>query len=132
MAEIKNRTLEYLKARGLTKQNFCEKTGISYPNMTGKSLKSEFGGDQIYEILCNFPELNPDWLLLGRGEMLRPANQQVGNISHSTAVGVNVSGNGININQDQQQLLSLIAQQQQTIARQADTIADLTALLKTK
>lgn len=71
MAKIKNRTLEYLKASGITKQDFCEKTGISYSNMVGKSLQSELGGDQIYEILHNFPDLNSDWLLLGRGEMLR-------------------------------------------------------------
>lgn len=55
----------------ITKQEFCEKTGISYANMVGNSLKSEFGGEQITSILMNFPTLNPDWLLLGKGEMLR-------------------------------------------------------------
>ena len=72
MAKIKDRTLEYLKVSGITKQEFCEKTGISYSNMVGKSLQSELGGDQIYEILQKFPDLNSDWLLLGRGEMLKP------------------------------------------------------------
>lgn len=76
MAKIKDRVIEYLKINGITKQDFCEKTGISYANMTGKSLQSEFGGDQIYEILQNYPELNPDWLLLGKGEMLRSDAQK--------------------------------------------------------
>ena len=71
MAKIKDRIIEYLKINGITKQDFCEKTGISYANMVGKSLQSEFGGEQIYEILHKFPELNPDWLMLGKGEMLR-------------------------------------------------------------
>lgn len=71
MARIKDRVIEYLKIRGITKQNFCEKTGISYANMVGKSLQSELGGDQIYEILYSFPDINPDWLLLGKGDMLR-------------------------------------------------------------
>ena len=118
MAKIKDRALEYLKVSGITKQEFCEKTGISYANMVGKSLQSELGGDQIYEILQKFPELNSDWLLLGRGEMLRPASQSVGNISHSTAVGVNVNGNDINISYDP--LLP-------TVESLSDSVAKLTA-----
>ncbi len=65
--------------------------------MVGKSLRSELGGEQIYEILQRFPDLNSDWLLLGRGEMLRSLGQNVGNITHGTAVGVNVNGNDISI-----------------------------------
>ena len=126
MAKIKDRTLEYLKVSGITKQEFCEKTGISYSNMVGKSLQSELGGDQIYEILQKFPDLNSDWLLLGRGEMLRSATQSVGNIAHSTAVGVNVNGNDINISNNTQQLVDTIARQAETIARQAAIIDRLT------
>jgi len=107
-----------LKVSGITKQDFCEKTGISYSNMVGKSLQSELGGDQIYEILQKFPDLNSDWLLLGRGEMLRSASQSVGNISHSTAVGVNVNGNDINISYDP--LLP-------TVESLSDSVAKLTA-----
>lgn len=118
MAKIKDRTLEYLKVSGITKQEFCEKTGISYSNMVGKSLQSELGGDQIYEILQKFPDLNSDWLLLGRGEMLRSATQSVGNIAHSTAVGVNVNGNDINISYDP--LLP-------TVESLSDSVARLTA-----
>jgi len=71
MAEIKDRIIEYLKISGLTKQNFCKETGISYANMVGKSLKSELGGEQISSIFMKFPNINPDWLLLGKGKMLR-------------------------------------------------------------
>lgn len=71
MAEIKDRVIEYLKINGMTKQDFCKETGISYANMVGNSLKSELGGEQISSIFMKFPNINPDWLLLGKGEMLR-------------------------------------------------------------
>ena len=60
-------------------------------------MESSLSSAKITEILNKFPDLNSDWLLLGRGEMLRSSAQSVGNISHSTAVGVNVSGNDISI-----------------------------------
>ena len=71
MAEIKDRVIEYLKINGITKQNFCKETGISYANMVGNSLKSELGGEQISLIIMKYPNINPDWLILGKGEMLR-------------------------------------------------------------
>ena len=70
-------------------------------------------------ILSTFPELNSDWLLLGKGEMLRPATQSVGNITHSTAVGVNVNGNDINISYDPLLL--------PTVESLSDSVAKLTA-----
>ena len=34
-------------------------------------MESSLSSAKITEILIVFPELNPDWLLLGKGEMLR-------------------------------------------------------------
>lgn len=70
-AKIKDRMFRYLEINQISKLKFCEITGISYGNVTGKAQKSEFGGEQITEILLKFPDINPDWLLLGKGEMLR-------------------------------------------------------------
>lgn len=40
--------------------------------LIGKAIKSKSGlnSDSIEKILCAYPELNPNWLLTGRGEML--------------------------------------------------------------
>lgn len=81
-------------------------------------MESSLASSKITEILMQYPELNSDWLLLGRGEMLRSATQSVGNISHSTAVGVNVNGNDINISYDP--LLP-------TVESLSDSVAKLTA-----
>lgn len=89
LTEIKSRLLQFAEQQGLKKEEFYRQIGIDGANFRGKNAVSELGSDKIVSILSTFPELNSDWLLLGRGEMLRPANQTVGNISHSTAVGVN-------------------------------------------
>lgn len=81
-------------------------------------MESSLASSKITEILMRYPELNSDWLLLGKGEMLRPATQSVGNITHSTAVGVNVNGNDINISYDP--LLP-------TVESLSDSVAKLTA-----
>ena len=100
LTEIKSRLLQFAEQQGLKKEEFYRQIGIDGANFRGKNALSELGSEKIVSILSTFPELNSDWLLLGRGEMLRPANQTVGNISHSTAVGVNVNGNDINISYD--------------------------------
>lgn len=69
--------LKYLEINKITKQKFCELTGISYGNITGKAVESEFGGEQITEILRIFSDISPDWLLLGKGEMLREKRENV-------------------------------------------------------
>jgi hypothetical protein len=90
ISPIKRRILKFIEYKGITKQHFCEKTGISYANIKGKSLESEFGGTQIAEILSIFTELSPDWLLTGRGEMLR---KNVENINNSSDVIVSGDNN---------------------------------------
>ena len=73
LAKTKKRILQYLEYKGITKKEFCEITKISYQNMLGHSLESEFGGTQTREILDKFPEISADWFILGKGEMLRRA-----------------------------------------------------------
>ena len=71
ISPIKERILQFIENQGITKKDFCNKTKISYANMRGKSLLSEIGGEQISEILSQYDEISPEWLLLGKGEMLR-------------------------------------------------------------
>ena len=117
--EIKLRLLQFAEQQGIPKGKFYEKISIPSSNFSGKGAESAISSDKIVQILNLFPELNSDWLLLGRGEMLRPASQTVGNISHSTAVGVNVNGNDINISYDPLLL--------PTVESLSDSVARLTA-----
>ena len=71
ISPIKQRILQFIVNQNITKVEFCDKTGISYANMKGKSLQSEIGGDKVAEILSIYNEISPDWLILGIGSMFR-------------------------------------------------------------
>ena len=71
ISPIKERILQFIEYKGITKTDFCNNTNMSYANLKGKSLESELGGTQLYEILSYYREISPDWLILGEGEMLR-------------------------------------------------------------
>lgn len=71
ISEIKGRFLQFIELQNISVYKFSTESGISKSNFSGKSLESELGGEQISKILTYFPNLNPEWLLLGKGEMLR-------------------------------------------------------------
>lgn len=77
ISPIKERILQFIEIQNITKLDFCNKTGISYSNLKGKSLFSEIGGDKIVEILTTYPEISPEWLLTGKGNMLKDDNSLV-------------------------------------------------------
>ncbi|MBQ1654977.1 MAG: hypothetical protein II060_14445 [Bacteroidales bacterium] len=57
---------------------------ISPSNFKGEGIKSEIGSGKIVNFLTIFPNVSPDWLLFGRGGMLRSQVQNV-NGHHNTA-----------------------------------------------
>lgn len=117
--QIKVRLLQFAESQKIPKTKFFEQNQLAASNFSGKGAESALSTDKIVQILTCYPELNSEWLLLGRGEMLRSATQSVGNISHSTAVGVNVNGNDINISYDPLLL--------PTVESLSDSVARLTA-----
>ena len=82
--QIKSRLLYFLDYKGIKRTDFSKQTGISYSNVKGNAQKSELGGEQISKILETFPELNPEWFLLGIGEMLRNSSARIQNFVHSS------------------------------------------------
>lgn len=69
--EIKARILQYVEFQKIPKGKFFEKIDSAPSNFAGIGLKSGFTSAKIVKVLTVFPDLNPDWLLLGKGEMLR-------------------------------------------------------------
>lgn len=69
--EIKQRLLYYAERKGIAMGDFYEKISMYPSNFAGKGGESSLKSDNIVKVLNTFPDLNPDWLLLGNGEMLR-------------------------------------------------------------
>ena len=68
----KQKILEYLKYKGVSKNKFYIRTGLSVGFLdSGKSL----GVDKLREILDIYHDLNPAWFLRGDEPMLRPENE---------------------------------------------------------
>jgi len=68
---IKEKILQYVDFMNVTKEKFYKITGISSSNFKGIAAKSELGGEKIVKILTAYPDINPDWLLLNKGSMIR-------------------------------------------------------------
>ncbi|SCD19265.1 Hypothetical protein PSM36_0433 [Proteiniphilum saccharofermentans] len=68
----KQKILEYLKYKGISKNKFYLKTGLSVGFLdSGKSL----GVDKLREILDIYHDLNPAWFLPGDAPMLISDNE---------------------------------------------------------
>ena len=77
----------------LTQGEFANIIGIKQANLShieNKGLKITI--DILNKIISNF-DIDANWLLSGKGEMLRN-RQEIGNISNSSVVGANVCGHG--------------------------------------
>ena len=74
--QIKIRLLQFAESQKIPKTKFFEQNQLAASNFSGKGAESALSTDKIVQILTCFPELNSDWLLLGRGEMLRSDAQK--------------------------------------------------------
>lgn len=122
LTKIKSRLLQFAKNQGLKKEDFYAKIGIDGANFRGKNALSDLGSEKIVSILTIFPELNPDWLLLEKGEMLRKNNSK--NVNVTSSPQSNVTNGDMKI-EAPAQLLDIVQQQQATISRQSELIERL-------
>lgn len=75
---VLDRIKEYIDSKGISISAFEKSIGMSNASF-GKSLKNKgaIGSDKLENILNIYSDINPDWLLTGRGEMLKDTQLQV-------------------------------------------------------
>ena len=87
-ATTKQRILEYLDYKGVDKRTFFQSTDIKRGLLDSDKLQATVSDVSIAKILVTYPDLNPDWLLTGKGSMLREqqeSNVPVVNYEHKGA-----------------------------------------------
>ena len=68
---IKERILQIAKRKGITNREICQKIGLTYGGFTGENKKRPVNSDAIANLLVEYPDVDPRWLLTGQGSMLR-------------------------------------------------------------
>lgn len=64
----KDRIIEFLQTKSISKNQFYIKTGIANGTL---DKKSGVTGETIYKIYQAYPEISLDWLIAGEGDMLK-------------------------------------------------------------
>ena len=92
LSPIKERVLLFLENQSIKKSIFFKKTGISSSNFKGLGAKSELGGDKIVKIVTIFENINPEWLLTGKGNMLKEddAHQNAKEVLHKNDINYTI------------------------------------------
>jgi transcriptional regulator with XRE-family HTH domain len=76
--DINKRVMHLLDVYGYTKSQFALELGISLSILTHiSSGRNKPGLDMIQRILTHFKDLNPDWLLIGTGDLKREKQKSI-------------------------------------------------------
>ena len=71
---VKERLIEYLSYKGVSKATFGRSIGVSGAYVT--SIRKSIDKDKLQSIALHYPDLNIEWLLYGEGSMLKEDSQQ--------------------------------------------------------
>ena len=86
---IKERTIAFVKSKGITMKKFEQACGLSSGYVT--SMRKGFGQEKLESVLNAFPELNRDWLLYGDGMMTNSIHNGIPKETISRALGHSTS-----------------------------------------
>ena len=66
---VKDRLIKYLEVNKISKSEFGRRIGVSSAFIT--SMRQSMQPDKLERIALNFPNLNTEWLMTGKGEMIK-------------------------------------------------------------
>lgn len=99
--KIINRLQQYVDYKGISFNKIAQNINVSNSYFS-KMLKNngDLGENVIKKTLLYYEDINSDWLITGRGLMLRDSHEYNRYVKNNSVVGGNLSGNGNNINQN--------------------------------
>lgn len=66
---VKERLIQFLKAKKISQKKFAQAVGLSYGYVN--AIRVSIQPDTLHKIAMQFPELNTGWLMTGEGQMLK-------------------------------------------------------------
>lgn len=92
---IKDRVIQIIDYKGITRECFFKKIGMTSANFRGKAKDTPLNSNAIANILSEVPEINPEWLINGSQPMLKgntpvslPSNQGIPLIPIDAMAGI--------------------------------------------
>lgn len=109
---VKERLIDFIKSQNLSQGKFEKMLGFS--NGYINSISKGIGAEKLQRIIGMFPNLNPEWLLSGNGDMMltEPKDTPGDRVEMPREVFDKIS-----------QLVETVCSQQQTISEQTRTIS---------
>ncbi len=94
---ITERLSTYMNHKGLNPNKLTIKASLSV-GLIGKSLKNNKGlnSDTIEKILHSCKDLNPEWFIIGAGEMIKQGNDDILNNPKSDNTNITLNQEQIN------------------------------------
>lgn len=76
-SNIKERVLYFAKNQGFSVEYFLSSIEMTYGSFKGKAKEGSLNSDAIAKILTNYPNINIEWLLTGKGDMIKFSNENI-------------------------------------------------------
>ena len=118
-SNIKQNILQFIERQNISKYKLYEKTGISNGTLSQKGGMSE---SNIMKFLSAYTEVSAEWLLTGKGEMLKSSVQNIVQNSGKNSIN-NISGNIKQ--QNYNELMEIIREKDRQIAKKDEQINKL-------
>lgn len=77
METSRRRIIHFIEEQGIKPKEFLEKTGLSKGFIDRSHQKSGATDIHLSKIIEAYPALNPEWLITGKGPMIRPVPHAV-------------------------------------------------------
>ena len=122
MTTIKERILQISNYKRVSKEKFFEELEVSYGNFKGKAKESALNSNILEKIIAKMPEISAEWLLTGKGEMLKSSVQNIVQNSGKNSIN-NISGNIKQ--QNYNELMEIIREKDRQIAKKDEQINKL-------
>ncbi|WP_165027213.1 hypothetical protein [Dysgonomonas sp. ZJ279] len=74
MPNIKDRVIEIAEDKGVIKEEFFPKIGMTAGSFRGKAKETPLNSNAIENLLAFFQDVNAEWLVTGKGEKYKNSN----------------------------------------------------------